>query len=143
MSLKLSKSQKNFFVSLLILCSISFLGAFSFFILEIGNFYANFILFFIFQFVILSFILNIIKTKIKNKTREKELEKLENLSTILECAYCKKKNIVIFNPNETERIEFECDHCKKKNLVTIQFLVSQIFEPMEIPKVIGVPSKNS
>ena len=48
---------------------------------------------------------------------------------------------MVFNPDDVERIEFECDHCKKTNLVTMQFMVAQISQPLEIPKVTGIPSE--
>lgn len=92
------------------------------------------------QFILFSFLGEIIKHYISEDRKKKELDKLESLSTILECAYCHKQNLMTFNPDDVERIEFECDHCKKRNLVTMQFVVAQISQPLEIPKVTGIPS---
>ena len=52
-----------------------------------GNFIASIILSIIIQYVMFSFIGNIINNYFREITRQKELEKLEQLSSILECAY--------------------------------------------------------
>ena len=137
----ISESVKNFLKPVSLLLAISFLGSFGFFLLGF-NFWAVFVLFIVFQFVLFSFIGNIFTHYITEERRKKELDKLESLSTILQCAYCHKKNLMVFNPDDVERIEFECDHCKKTNLVTMQFVVAQISQPLEIPKVTGIPSES-
>jgi hypothetical protein len=137
----ISKNIKSLVTSTSILLAISFLGGMAGFILG-KSFIATFLILLVGQFILFTFIGNIIKNFNSKNIIEKQLEKLEGLSTILSCAYCKKQNLMIFDPNDTERIEFVCDHCKNKNLVNIQFIVSQISEPLEIPKVIGVPSEN-
>ena len=137
----ISESVKNFLKPVSLLLAISFLGSFGFFLLGF-NFWAVFVLFIVFQFVLFSFIGNVFTHYITEERRKKELDKLESLSTILQCAYCHKKNLMVFNPDDVERIEFECDHCKKTNLVTMQFVVAQISQPLEIPKVTGIPSES-
>jgi len=95
-----------------------------------GNFIASIILSIVIQYVMFSFIGNIINNYFREITRQKELEKLEQLSSILECAYCKKHNVITFIPDDNERVEFVCTSCNKKNLVTINFTVSRITEPI-------------
>jgi hypothetical protein len=131
---------KNSLKSFFILFSISILGGILGLILNY-SFWVYFLSFLLFQIILFSFLGSIIKSYNIKKIKELELNKLEGLSTLLSCAYCQKQNVMIFNTNDTERIEFECDHCKKRNLVNIQFLVSQISEPLEIPKVVGIPSE--
>jgi hypothetical protein len=138
----LSNNLKSFITSTTILIGISLLGGIAGFLAG-KSFAVTFLFIFVAQFILFTFIGNIIKNINFKQMIEKQLEKLEGLSTILECAYCKKQNLMIFNTNDTERIEFVCEHCKNKNLVNIQFIVSQISEPLEIPKVLGVPSDNA
>ena len=76
------------------------------------------------------FIFSVIKGSVDNyfiqQTRQKQLDKLENLSTILECASCKHPNICTFIPDQNERIEFTCDSCGGKNVVNINFTVARV-----------------
>ena len=135
----LSNNSKAFITSTTIVIGISLLGGIAGFLIG-KSFIVTFLFLFVAQFIIFSFIGNIIKNLNFKQLIEKQLEKLQGLSTILECAYCKKQNLMIFDTDNTERIEFTCEHCKRKNLVNIQFIVSQISEPLEIPKVLGIPS---
>lgn len=95
-----------------------------------GNFIASIILSIIIQYVLFSFVGSMITNYYREITRQKELEKLEQLSSILECAYCKKHNVITFIPDDNERVEFLCTGCNKRNLVTINFTVSRITEPV-------------
>ena len=117
---------------------VSLLGGFSFYIIGY-NFWSAFILFFIFQYILFSFIGNIINSYFLQKTKQQELEKLEPLSTLLECAYCGKPNIMTFLPNDNEMLEMDCGSCKKKNSVRIQFVVARLTEPVNVPSVTGIP----
>jgi transcription elongation factor Elf1 len=90
-----------------------------------------------------SFLATIIKNYQIQKTFQKELDRLEPLSTILNCAYCAKPNIMTFLPDQNERVEFSCNSCNKTNLVTIQFMVARITEPVNIPNLTGIPSIQS
>lgn len=139
--MQLSNKQINILKSTGILFSISFLISGGFFFSGVGHFFDVFLIITGFQFILFTFFGTLIKNHLNKNLRERELEKLESLSTILECAYCKKKNLVVFDPNDTERFEFKCEHCDGKNLVTLQFAVSQVFEPMEIPKTITIPTE--
>jgi hypothetical protein len=62
--------------------------------------------------------------------RQKELDVLEPLSSILECAVCHKQNVITFIPNQNERVEFVCDNekCASKNVVNINFTVAKVSE---------------
>lgn len=137
----LSNNIKSLITSTSILIGISILGGIAGFLAG-HNFLIVFLSLFVVQFIIFTFIASIIKNFNLKRIAEKQIDKLQKLSTILECAYCKKQNLMIFDTEDAERIEFVCEHCKNKNLVNIQFIVSQISEPLEIPKVFGVPSEN-
>jgi hypothetical protein len=117
---------------------ISGLGALGAYLIHL-NFYAAFILLFVFQFILFSFVGFIITSYFTQKTRQKELDVLEPLSTILECAYCKANNLMTFFPNQEERIEFECVSCKKTNLVNINFSVARITDTINVPNLTGIP----
>lgn len=124
--------------STLIVSFISLLGGFSFYLIGY-SFWSTFILFFIFQYILFSFIGNLINSYFLQKTKQKELDALEPLSTLLECAYCNKPNIMTFLPNDSEILEMECANCKKKNSVRIQFVVARLTENINVPNVTGVP----
>ena len=105
-----------------------------------GNFWAAFALFVTIQYILFSFIATLIKSYIFKQAYEKELDALEPLSTILDCAYCSKSNVMTFLPDQNERAEFTCNSCDKKNLVNIQFVVARITEPVNMPSATGIPS---
>jgi hypothetical protein len=130
--------MKKALFSTALVFSISSLGAFGFYLFGV-SFWGSFLLMFVFQYVTFSFLANIINNYFVEKTKQKQLEKLEPLSTILECAYCNSKNIMTFLPDENEKVEFDCASCKKKNSVNIQFVVARVTEPLNIPSVTGVP----
>jgi hypothetical protein len=117
---------------------VSLLGGFSFYLIGYG-FWSTFILFFIFQYILFSFFGNLINNYFLQKTKQKELEALEPLSTLLECAYCNKPNIMTFFPTDNEMLEMECASCQKKNSVRIQFVVARLTEPLTVPSVTGIP----
>ena len=105
-----------------------------------GNFWVPFILATCIQYVLFTFLANIVNNYFSQKTRLKELDKLEQLSSLLECAYCKAPNIITFIPDQNERIEFLCDKCSGKNVVTINFTVARITEPVDIaPPALPTP----
>ena len=135
--LKVDTNTKNFIRSTSIVLFISTLGGLAGYLLSLG-FWASFLLFFVIQYISFYAISSIIKSYFIEKTKQKELDKLENLSTILNCAYCNEPNLMTFKPEDNNRVEFVCDQCKKKNLVTMQFIVARITEPVNIPKVAGI-----
>lgn len=124
--------------STLIVLVISTLGAFGFYLFNL-NFWAAFFILFCLQYIAFALIADLVKSFFSEKTKQLELEKLEPLSTILECAFCNTKNMMVFIPDENERVEFECSSCKNKNLVNIQFMVARITEPVTVPNVTGIP----
>ena len=95
-----------------------------------GNFVAAFLLSVAIQYVLFTFIGGIVNNYFIQQTRQKELDKLEQLSSILECASCKKPNVITFIPDEKERVEFVCEGCTKKNVVNIVFSVAGVTEPI-------------
>ena len=117
---------------------ISALGALGAFLCNI-NYIATFIFLFVIQYIVFSFIGGIVSNYLKEKTKQKELDLLEPLSTILECAYCNTKNLMVFLPDQNERVEFECSSCKNKNLVNIQFVVARITEPVIVSAATNIP----
>jgi len=94
------------------------------------NFWPAFILAFAGQYVLFSFIAHILTTNNDQKIRLKELDKIEHLSSILECGSCKDYNIITFIPEQNERVEFNCKSCSKKNSVSINFVVSVVPDPI-------------
>lgn len=130
--------MKNFLFSTIVVFLISIFGAFGFYLFGV-NFLGAFLLLFVFQYILFSFFANVINNFFIEKTKQKELEKLEPLSTILECAYCNSRNIMTFLPDENEKIEFDCVSCKKKNSVNIQFVVARVTEPITVPSTTGIP----
>lgn len=136
--MKKLKIPTNLIKSTGIVLFVSLLGGFSFYLIGY-NFWPTFILFFVFQYIIFSFFGNIINSYFLQKTKQKELEALEPLSTLLECAYCNKPNIMTFYPTDNEMLELECASCKKKNSVRIQFVVARLTEPLTVPSVTGIP----
>lgn len=92
------------------------------------------------QYILFSAIASTINNYFAHQTRQKELDKLENLSTILECATCKTQNVTTFIPDQNERFEFVCEGCQNKNVVNINFTVARVTEFKEpitpsIPKI--------
>lgn len=120
---------------------ISALGAYSAYLFNI-NYIATFLFLFVIQFIIFSFLGDIITNYFREKTKQKQLDYLEPLSSILECAYCNESNLITFLPNQNERIEFECSKCKNKNLVNLAFSVARITEPVNVPSITGIPLTN-
>lgn len=127
--------------SIKVLC-LSFLGALGGYIIGF-NFWGVLLFLICFQYILFFVLSQIMNTIVLEKTKQKELDKLEKLSTLLNCAYCNKQNIMIFDPDDNNRIEFKCDHCEKKNLVTLQFVVARITESVNVPKVTGLTFDNN
>ena len=90
------------------------------------------------QYVLFSAIAGTINSYFAHQTRQKELDKLEGLSTILECATCKTQNITTFIPDQNERFEFLCEGCQNKNVVNINFTVARVTEFKE-PIISSMP----
>lgn len=103
------------------------------------SFYISFFLFFIFQYVLFSVIANIVNNYYIQKTKQMELQELEKLSTLLECAYCTKLNIMTFLPDQNEKLEFTCNSCKNKNSVKMQFIVARVTDFVNTNSITNIP----
>ena len=79
------------------------------------------------QFIIGYAVATITQTHYKNSTYIAELNALEKLSTILNCAYCNHPNIVTFLPDEIPSMV--CEKCKNNNSIKLQFSVSRTTIP--------------
>jgi hypothetical protein len=140
--MKINKNLLNFFKSTSTVLALSGLCGLAFHLLN-HNFWASFILAFFFQYALFAFIGNIINSYFSYKLKETELDKLENLSSILECAFCAKPNVVTFFPNQNERFEFECEECKNKNVVNLNFTVARVMDfkdPLTVAPTIPKPT---
>ena len=128
--------------SLLLITTISGLfGCLSF--IFFGNFWFTFAFFVLLQHLLYYVVLTTINNYFKEKTKQKELDKLENLSTILDCAYCSTKNIMTFIPDQYEKIQFKCSKCNNNNSVIIQFIVARTTEPLEINSLLNYADTNT
>lgn len=132
------KLNKDLVKSTAITILVSCIGGLGGYILNIG-FIPTFLLFFVFQYILFFALSTLVVSYFKEKTKQKELDKLESLSTILNCAYCNQFNIMTFIPNDNSKLEFTCESCKKQNSVTMNFVVARLTEPINIPKVSGIP----
>ena len=97
-----------------------------------GNFLYTFCISFLIQFILYYITSNVVLGIFREKTKQLELSKLENLSTILDCAYCSQKNIMTFIPDQNEKSQFICESCNKENTVIIQFTVARTTETLPI-----------
>ena len=69
-----------------------------------------------------------------------ELDKLEKLSTILNCAYCSTPNLVTFLPDSAP--ELVCEKCKNTSSVKLHFSVARITAPpAPISSILSEPQK--
>jgi len=66
-----------------------------------------------------------------------ELEKIENLSTILNCAYCNVPNLVTFLPEAD--IELKCEKCKNTSSVKLHFTVAR--HTTNLPTALAEPQQ--
>jgi hypothetical protein len=137
--MKFNKEIITFIKSTAIVLFISLLIGLAVWMLK-GNFLAAFILAASCQYIVFGFIGSIVNNYYNQQTRQKELDKLEQLSSILECAYCKKPNVITFIPDQNERVEFLCDSCTKKNVVNIAFSVARVTEPIVMNPTVPNPT---
>jgi hypothetical protein len=116
--------------SLAITTTISLVCSLCIFILWDKNVYATFGLTFILQYAIHSFIEDFLIKSKTIKLQEIELNKIEQLSTILSCASCNANNLMTFIPDDNSRFEFSCEECKGRNVVNINFTVARTTEAL-------------
>jgi len=129
--MKINKNLITFIQSTAIVLIVSTLFGLAFKISN-GNFWFPFILATCVQYILFTFLGKVVNDYFLFKTRIKELDKLEQLSSLLDCAYCNTPNVITFIPDRNERVEFICDKCAGKNVVNINFTVARITEPVDI-----------
>lgn len=141
--MRINKNYFYFLKSTLTVLTISSLCGLAF-ILAGHTFWPAFILSGALQYVLFTFVGNIVNNYFAYQNRIKELDKLEPLSTMLECAACSHINVMTFMPDQNERFEFECAQCKSKNVVNINFTVAKVTEfkdPMIATPVVQTPTQ--
>lgn len=136
----MNKKVLNFLKSTIYVSLLSLLAAIGGYMINL-SFIGTFLLFFVLQYILFYTASTIISSYYIEKTKQKELDKLESLSTVLNCAYCDKLNVMTFLPQEDSRLEFECDQCSKKNVVTLQFFVARVTEPVMTSSITGATLK--
>ena len=107
-----------------------------------GGFLYVFLFSFLVLYILYSVVAKIIISFFKEKTRQMELDKLENLSTILECSYCSERNILTFIPDQNKKLEFTCSSCNKLNSVIMQFTVIKQNETIPISSLLKDDENN-
>ena len=72
-----------------------------------------------------------------------ELDKLEKLSTILNCAYCDHQNVFTFLPDEVP--DLKCEKCQNTNSVKLHFTVARTTSnaPTDIASILKEPQTNN
>lgn len=92
------------------------------------------------QFIIGYIITTLTAYDFKKTAYLAELDKLEKLSTILNCAYCNEPNLVTFLPDTPP--ELVCEKCKQTSSVKLHFSVSrQTTIPSPITSILSEPQK--
>lgn len=132
-------SYKDFFKSTTIVLTNSGLVGLSFTLLD-KPFWPAFILATCTQYLAFGVLVSIVSQYLQSKVRLAELDSLEPLSTILQCASCTTPNVTTFVPDQQERVEFVCDKCEGKNVVSINFTVARVtefIEPIQVSQNIG------
>lgn len=95
------------------------------------------------QYVLFSVIAAVVKNYFDNQTKQRQLEKIESLSTILECATCSTANVTTFVPDDSERFEFVCTKCNSRNVVNINFTVAKVMnfeDPFNVSPRVSTPT---
>jgi len=77
----------------------------------------------------------------KSAVVKAELDKLEKLSTIVNCAYCSTPNVVTFLPDEVPSIV--CDKCQNVSSVKLHFTVARTTTSVDtMTTTLKEPQKN-
>jgi len=106
------------------------------------SFWAAFCLCTALQFVT-GYIMSVITVNdYKTKALQMELEKLEKLSAIINCAFCNTPTVITFLPEEVPAIK--CDKCQNISNVKLHFTVSRSTSgaPDILPSALKEPQKN-
>jgi hypothetical protein len=108
------------------------------------SFWAAFAITAAMQFIIGYMYSTYVTSKYKREVLIAELDKLERLSTLLNCVYCNTQNIVTFLPNEVP--DFTCEKCGQSNSVKLQFTVARSTNTVpnitDFDKIIKEPQSN-
>ena len=132
------------FQSLLITCTVSTFCSLIFTLFGVSFWYTFAIV------CLLQWITNyVVHVYIKEKNLKEmylaELSKLEDLSTLLNCAYCNTQNVVTFLPESVT--DFKCTNCNNINHVKLNFTISRSTgsapDMQEIQNIIKEPQTNN
>lgn len=88
-----------------------------------SSFWAAFALATAIQYIAGYIIATYVFSSYKNSVYMAELDKLEKLSTILNCAYCDHQNVFTFLPDEVP--DLKCEQCQNVNSVKLHFTVAR------------------
>lgn len=143
MEIKSPSTKKLVFQSLLTTSLISSLFGLASYLFNY-SFWAVFAITAAMQFIIGYMYSTYVTSKYKKEVLIAELDKLERLSTLLNCVYCNIQNIVTFLPNEVP--DFACDKCGQLNSVKLQFTVARSTNTVpnitDFDKIIKEPQSN-
>lgn len=128
--MKLSKSFNNFFKSFIYVWGIPVVIGSTFWACGY-KFWPVTVLSLGVELLALYLVIVIYRAQLVEKTKQAELEKIGNLSSVLNCAVCNQPNLITFIPDQQERVEFNCEKCHKQNVVTMQFTVALMTTPMD------------
>jgi hypothetical protein len=130
---------KEAFKSLLTVASISSLCGSAGYLLDksfLGIFLASTAIQFILGYAIASYT----SYDFKKSAYIAELDKLEKLSTILNCAYCNEPSLVTFLPDTPPTLA--CEKCNNTSNVKMQFSVARQTSPPVTLSALSEPQKN-
>lgn len=143
MEIKTRSAASTIIQSLVTTCLVSSLFGFGLYLLN-HSFWVVFCITAAMQVIIGYMYSYNITNKYKKDMFIAELDKLEKLSTLLNCIYCDNPNVVTFLPNEVP--DFTCDKCKQLNSVKLQFTVARATNTVpnisDFDKIIKEPQNN-
>lgn len=138
--------KRSILVSLLYITIVSSLGALGCYAYtsqlskSLGIFLAVTCLQLIVGYIVNTYIVEKAKKEValaENQRLLAELDKIEGISTILNCAYCNEPNVKSFIPDEDA--DFVCEKCNNKNTVVVQFSVARVTTPVN--SILSEPQK--
>ena len=112
----------SFAKSFITINTVSFLSGSAAFLIE-RSFWAYYILSFVLQIIIGYVIATYTYSHYKSTAYMAELEVLEKLSTLLNCAYCNQPNVITFLPDNIP--DLKCDQCGSISSVKLHFTVAR------------------
>ena len=125
--------------SLLIIAAISSLCGSAGYLLN-KSFFGVFIAVTAMQFIVGYIVTTLTAYDFKKSAYLAELDKLEKLSTILNCAFCNEPSLVTFLPDVAP--ELVCEKCKHTSNVRLHFSVArQTILPTSVSAILSEPLK--